>query len=527
MAVDSFNTRTGTVVSAGTDYGWTVNGNNVNFALSGNVGIGTTNPGASLEVANAGSLRVNAGSANYPIISLYGYNGTQAGTILGEAGTGSIYYNTGGGAHYFRNANSNYLVSMLNSGNVGIGTNTPSHRLDVAGNVGLSAAAYINFGSVDGATGFGLRDSGGTIQIKNNNQSNWINVQQFLNVNSFGATGTSNDTAVFQAAFDAAASSELYIPAGTYLIDLLTLSNLANVTIRGAGAGATVLRMRSANSSSVMVTVNNCNNFTIRDLTLDGNYPNTSGNAAITISNSLTPKAINVEATGCGPQTSSISLFGCTGGVVKDCHVFGPTTGSNNSHGITIHSCAQCIVAENVLEQQANAGIEIFNSQGISIIGNVCSSTVETSGAGFGGIRLADECYSCSITGNTVNGYGRGIFLAGVIYTTVSGNTIRFCNYEGILVAATTIGNAANTNYNVISNNTIRDPCGVGTDGGIVLAKDTGTNCSGNIIIGNTIVDDRSPARITKALINYTGDTTNLFPAGTNSSNITPLGPGD
>src|SRR5947207_12013399 len=52
MAVDSFNTRTGAVVSAGSDYGWSVNGNDTNFALTGRVGIGTTSPARVLHVAS-------------------------------------------------------------------------------------------------------------------------------------------------------------------------------------------------------------------------------------------------------------------------------------------------------------------------------------------------------------------------------------------------------------------------------------------------------------------------------------------
>ncbi len=612
MAVDSFNGRTGAVVSVGTDYGWTVSASNVNFALSGNVGIGTTSPAVLMDlkgnnVAWGGQLRLqatdfaqisfynsssptlssanrkgdiyydfsgsalvlenwNGGSYGATIINPSGGNvgiGTSAPAVLmdlkgnnvgwggqlrlqatdyaqisfynssssalsGANRKGDIYYDISGSTLVLENWNGgSYGGTIINpsGGNVGIGTNTPSHRLDVAGNVGLSSAAHINFGSADGAAGFGFRDSGGAVQTKNSGQSDWTDVQQSLNVKSFGATGTSNDTAVFQAAFNAASNSELYIPAGTYLIDPISISNLPNVTIRGAGRGATIIRMRSGTASVVMITATNCNNLTIRDLTLDGNYPNTSGIAAVLINTSLAPTVTGIEATGCGPQTGSISLFGCTNAMVRGCHVYGPTTGSNNSHGIALSNCAQCIVAENATEQQANSGIQIFFSQGISITGNVCSTTVETSGAGFGGIRLADDCYSCSVTGNTINGYGRGIFLVGVIYTTVSGNTVRSCNYEGILVAASTVGSAMNTNYNIISNNAIHNPCEVGADGGIVLSKEATTNCSGNIVIGNTIIDSRSPARITKALINGTGDATNKFPADTNTTNISTLGP--
>src|SRR5256885_15297270 len=52
MAVDSFNTRTGAVVSAGSDYGWSVNGNDTTFALTGKVGIGTASPARALHVAS-------------------------------------------------------------------------------------------------------------------------------------------------------------------------------------------------------------------------------------------------------------------------------------------------------------------------------------------------------------------------------------------------------------------------------------------------------------------------------------------
>jgi len=57
------------------------------------------------------------------------------------------------------------------SGNVGIGDSTPDHLLDVAGNIGLSASSYLNWGDTDGETGYGFRDNAGTMEYKNSSGS--------------------------------------------------------------------------------------------------------------------------------------------------------------------------------------------------------------------------------------------------------------------------------------------------------------------------------------------------------------------
>jgi hypothetical protein len=67
------------------------------------------------------------------------------------------------------------LVTDATAGNVGIGDTTPDHKLDVAGNIGMDASSYINWGDTDGTTGYGFRDNGGSIEFKNSGGS-WAGI---------------------------------------------------------------------------------------------------------------------------------------------------------------------------------------------------------------------------------------------------------------------------------------------------------------------------------------------------------------
>jgi hypothetical protein len=61
---------------------------------------------------------------------------------------------------------------LYNSGtNIGIGDTSPDHKLDVEGNIGLSASGYINWGDTDGSSGYGFRDNSGTLEYKNSSGS--------------------------------------------------------------------------------------------------------------------------------------------------------------------------------------------------------------------------------------------------------------------------------------------------------------------------------------------------------------------
>ncbi|TAK96716.1 hypothetical protein EPO05_01105, partial [Patescibacteria group bacterium] len=79
--------------------------------------------------------------------------------------------------------NNIYQGGMNIFGNVGLGDTTPDHLLDVAGNIGLDASSYLNFGDTDGTSGYGLRDNAGAIEYKNSGGS-WA---------SFGSGGPESD----------------------------------------------------------------------------------------------------------------------------------------------------------------------------------------------------------------------------------------------------------------------------------------------------------------------------------------------
>jgi hypothetical protein len=127
---------------------WTVNGNNISSTNTGNVGVGTPTPVAKLDVVGtirAGNIDTNIGNhptygtayaafwrqgADYSLLT----NGTHT-FLNAPTGTGNIY---------FRTANTDRMTLVGINGNLGIGTITPSYRLDVqGGSINASAGLCI------------------------------------------------------------------------------------------------------------------------------------------------------------------------------------------------------------------------------------------------------------------------------------------------------------------------------------------------------------------------------------------------
>ena len=114
--------------NAGTSV-WATSGNDIYNNNTGNVGIGTMNPDAKLDIHHEGSgfgLILDRNENGSSIIKIANSNEDyQLGIGAGITGSPFILHHSTGG----------YLATVTDNGNVGIGTSTPTEKLEVDGNV--------------------------------------------------------------------------------------------------------------------------------------------------------------------------------------------------------------------------------------------------------------------------------------------------------------------------------------------------------------------------------------------------------
>jgi hypothetical protein len=146
----------GTTVSSAVSYGLvgyatsaTGNGRGVGGFSSSGTGIGVIGQGTSTTGANYGGWFSSASSSGTALYAQVGNAGGKGLVVRGNSP---------------QTAN---LIEVQNSSGVVLS------KFGSTGNLGLPAAGYMNFGLTAGATGYGIRDSGGVIQCKDSGGS-WV-----------------------------------------------------------------------------------------------------------------------------------------------------------------------------------------------------------------------------------------------------------------------------------------------------------------------------------------------------------------
>jgi len=170
---------------------------------SGRVGIGTTNPTEKLHV-DGGSIRVDIGTTP-DSAAIFSGGGSNLHIDLDTGYT--TFRNTSGttsneGFRFKASSTGNDLVTIRNDGNVGIGTSTPSEKLEVGGNIKSSgniiSSGKIGIGTtspsekleVDGSSVFGDLSNDNTITIsKNPVTDNTLQENDYINLTFKQSTG--------------------------------------------------------------------------------------------------------------------------------------------------------------------------------------------------------------------------------------------------------------------------------------------------------------------------------------------------
>ncbi len=186
---------TAAILLANTNVAYTLTGG-TRFAVAGNgtVSIGT----AMLASSTTGELQVKASSVYDASLTLGSNVANNVAVIFDNSSNASDFYagvdNDDSGKFKIGQLSNDASMTIVPvTGNVGIGTANPNHRLDVNGNMGIAASSYLNFGSVDGSSGYGFYDNAGTLQVKNSSGT-------WQNVGTVGGLGTASYNAYWTSA---------------------------------------------------------------------------------------------------------------------------------------------------------------------------------------------------------------------------------------------------------------------------------------------------------------------------------------
>jgi hypothetical protein len=204
---------------------------------SGNLGVNTASPASYAKAAF-----VNASGT-----ALYAGGGTQGVFITGDNSSRYVIYNASGnfgGGHIWQNGN-NEVARLDLSGNLGVGTNSPTAKFEVAGTAG-NQAPFVRFSATSANATF-----------------NWVSTALASNlaasnnlVHFIGQAASTNNAAWFGYKHAGAGSASNILTMGLFGVDnVLNVNGNANVSLYGAtttadGVGITFPATQSASSNA-------------------------------------------------------------------------------------------------------------------------------------------------------------------------------------------------------------------------------------------------------------------------------------
>ena len=237
------------------DSTFTVTGGGPHYFSTGNVGIGTTSPGAKLHISGGGMLLDNSyyvygkdtGGTTRTLIGVDGNNFTR----VGSTGLSDLYLDVGGVSA---------LIAKTTTGDIGIGDNSPDARLEVSANGGATDLFKLSSDDSNDGNLFIVNNSG-NVGIGTTTPSSKLDVDGTVTMTGFKLTtspsagyvlssdangvGTWTDVSSTAGPWTLSGSN-LYPDSTSYNVGIGTTAPSSTLEVVTSGAGTGSIKLRSS-----------------------------------------------------------------------------------------------------------------------------------------------------------------------------------------------------------------------------------------------------------------------------------------